>query len=79
MVAKKKEKKHLTKEEEFDILKIVLDKFLLLGVFIMALGIYTIVSSIEDFALGFVVLGTGAIVLIVFAMILVKEYRFLEH
>ena len=72
-------KRHLTKGEEFEILKIVLDKFLLLGVFIMALGIYLIISSVESFSLGFAVLGVGALIMVFFAMILVKEYRFLEH
>ena len=74
-----KKKRHLTKAEEFDIMKIVLDKFLLLGVFIMALGLYLIVTQVQDFAFGFAVLGTGAIVMIIFAMILVREYNFMEN
>lgn len=74
-----KKKRHLTKAEEFDIMKIVLDKFLLLGVFIMALGMYLIVMGMDNFAFGFAVLGTGAIVMIIFAMILVREYNFLEN
>lgn len=72
-------KKHLTKSEEFDIMKIVLDKFLLLSVLIMALGLYMIVSSVQDFAFGFSVLGVGAIIMVIFAMILVKEFNFLQH
>ncbi|MCF7799273.1 hypothetical protein K9M74_05205 [Candidatus Woesearchaeota archaeon] len=74
-----KQKKHLTKQEEFEIMKIVLDKFLLLGVFIMSLGIYLIVTALENFAMGFTVLGVGAVILIIFAMILVKEYNFIQH
>lgn len=72
-------KKHLTKSEEFDIMKIVLDKFLLLSVLIMALGLYLIVTAVGDFAFGFSVLGVGAIIMIIFAMILVKEFNFLQH
>lgn len=72
-------KKHLTKSEEFDIMKIVLDKFLLLGVFIMALGLWMIVTQLESFVYGFAVLFTGAIVMIIFAMILVKEFNFLQQ
>lgn len=72
-------KRHMSKSEEFDILKIVLDKFLLLGTFIMALGIYLIVSTIENFVLGFSVLAVGSLIMIFFAMILVKEYRFMQH
>ena len=74
-----KQKRHLTKSEEFDIMKIVLDKFLLLGVFIMALGIYMIVTAVETFTMGFTVLGVGAVILIIFAMILVREYNFMEQ
>lgn len=73
-----KQKRHLTKAEEFDIMKLVLDKFLLLGVLILAMGLYLIVSA-ASIAYGFVVLATGAFVMIIFAMILVKEYNFLEN
>lgn len=79
MMAKNNPKRHLTKGEEFEIMKLVLDKFLLLGVFIMALGLYMIVSSVQDFAFGFAVLGVGAIIMIVFAMVLVREFNFLHH
>ena len=72
-------KKHLTKQEEFEIMKIVLDKFLLMGVIIMGIGLYLIVDAAANFAFGFAVLGVGAILLIIFAMILVKEYNFLEN
>lgn len=73
-----KQKRHLTKAEEFDIMKIVLDKFLLLGVLIIALGLYMIVTA-ASISFGFVVLATGAVLMIIFAVILVKEYNFLEH
>ncbi|MCA9478197.1 MAG: hypothetical protein KC535_03570 [Nanoarchaeota archaeon] len=73
-----KQKRHLTKAEEFDIMKIVLDKFLLLGVIILSMGLYMIVSA-SSVTYGFIVLATGAIVMIIFALILVREYNFLEH
>lgn len=73
-----KQKRHLTKSEEFDIMKIVLDKFLLLGIIIIAMGLYMIVSA-ASISYGFIVLATGAFIMIIFAMILVKEYNFLEH
>lgn len=73
-----KQKRHLTKSEEFEIMKIVLDKFLLLGVLILALGLFMIVSS-TSISYGFVVLATGAFLMLIFAVILVKEYNFLEH
>ncbi len=73
-----KQKRHLTKAEEFDIMKLVLDKFLLLGVLIIAMGLFLIVSA-ASISYGFIVLATGAFIMIIFAMILVKEYNFLEH
>ena len=75
----KKTKRHLSKDQEFDIMKIVLDKFLLLGVFIMVFGLVLIVGSLQDFLLGFAVLITGVILLVIFAMILVREYNFLQN
>ncbi|MDD3175208.1 MAG: hypothetical protein PHU51_01915 [Candidatus Nanoarchaeia archaeon] len=71
-----KAKKQLTRAEEFDIMKIVLDKFLLLATFIIALGFYLIIAT-EEYSLGFSVMASGAIVMIIFAMMLVKEYQFL--
>lgn len=72
-------KRHLTHAQEFDIMKIVLDKFLLLGVFIMAIGIYLIVATTTNLASSFAVLGVGMLVMMIFAIILVREYNFLRH
>ena len=73
-----KMKKHLTRQEEFDILKIVLDKFLLLGVFMLALGIYELIVSSTSFWLGLSVLLGGVVLLIILAVILVREYEFIK-
>lgn len=75
----KREKRHLSRSQEFEIMKIVLDKFLLLGVFIMVFGLVLIVGSLQDFLLGFSVLITGVILLVIFAMILVREFNFLQN
>lgn len=68
-------KRHLTKEQEFDILKLVLDKFLWLGVIIMGFGFYKLISGTE-FWQGFSILVSGTIILIIFIIILMKEYNF---
>ena len=68
-----KQKKRLTKSEEFDILKLVLDKFLWLGFALMLFGLYSIFSG--DFTGGFAWIVVGAIVLILFMIIIVKEYE----
>ena len=74
-----KKKRNLTKAEEFDIMKIVFDKFLLLGVLVMMLGLVMITLGIQDFVYGFTVMVDGALELLVFAIILVKEYNFIEN
>lgn len=73
----KKIKRHMTHEEEFQIMKLVLDKFLWLGVGIMAFGFYKMISLSENMAYGLSVLVAGAILLIIFMIILVREYNFL--
>ena len=67
-------KKQLTRQEEFEIMKLVMDKFLWLGVAIMAFGFYQLIS-LSDFWQGFSVLITGAVILLIFMAILMKEYK----
>ncbi len=66
-------KKRLTQTEEFEILKLVLDKFLWLGFAVMAFGLYKMVTeTIRD---GISYLVAGAVILILFMVIIVKEYE----
>ncbi|MGV8086082.1 MAG: hypothetical protein ACP5N1_00490 [Candidatus Woesearchaeota archaeon] len=74
-----KMKKHLTRQEEFDILKLVLDKFLLLSVFLLALGLYNIIEASTNFMWGIAVMLGGVVLLIILAIILVKEYEFIKN
>jgi len=69
-------KKQLTRQEEFDVLKIVIDKFLLLGVFLLGYGLFKIIESAQDFTIGLIVIIGGVILLMLLTMILVKEYEF---
>ena len=72
-------KKHLTRQEEFDILKIVIDKFLLLSVFFLAYGVYKIIESSTSILIGFSVMLGGVILLIIMTVILVREYEFIKN
>ena len=72
-------KKHLTRQEEFDILKIVLDKFLLLGVFLLALGLYNIIAASTSLIMGLAVMLGGVVLLIILTVILVREYEFIKN
>jgi len=70
-------KRHMTHDEEFEIMKLVLDKFLWLGVGIMAYGFYKMISINSDLTYGLTILAGGAIILVIFIIILVREYNFL--
>ncbi|MBU1975211.1 MAG: hypothetical protein KKG59_02280 [Nanoarchaeota archaeon] len=71
-------KKHLSKEEEFQIMKLVLDKFLWLGVGIMAYGFYKIIALSSDLSYGFSIMLAGAVILVIFMVLLIKEYNFMK-
>ena len=69
-------KKRLTEQQEFEIMKLVLDKFIWLGIIIMAYGLYTMFSDMVS--VGFTWMIIGAIVLILFMMLIVKEYEVIK-
>lgn len=69
-------KKRLTPSEEFEIMKIVLDKFLWLGVVIMAFGLYKIFVSAS--MSGFSLIIVGAVILILFLVLIIKEYEIVK-
>ena len=68
-----KVKRKLSPDQEFQIMKLVLDKFLWLGLLIMLFGLFTIYNS-NDLT-GFFVLIGGAFVWIIFIWILMREYE----
>lgn len=71
-------KKHMTKDQEFEIMKLVLDKFLWIGVFIMGFGFYKLMSVSTEFWYWFSVLIAGAVVMFLFMWLIVKEYYFMK-
>ena len=71
-----KMKKRLTEDQEFEIMKLVLDKFLWLGFIIMAFGLYTIVA--KTFFEGMSWIVVGAIFLLLFTFLIVKEYEIIR-
>ena len=69
-------KRRLTRQEEFDILKLVLDKVLLLGFGAMAFGLYQLYKTTTlD---GFYILFAGAAILVIFSIILIREYEIIK-
>lgn len=80
-MAKKKrttKKQQLTVDQEFEIMKLVLDKFLWLGFGIMAMGLYVIVVQVENIFKGFAFMIVGAILLVLFMMLIVKEFEIMK-
>ncbi len=69
-------KKRLTQSEEFEILKLVLDKFLWMGFGILAYGFYVLMTGqTEALIKGVSFLFAGAIILMIFMFLLIKEYE----
>ncbi len=66
-------KRRLSQTEEFEIMKLVLDKVLWLGFIIMGWGLY--ISFTGDINNGLYYLIAGAVLLIIFAWFLVKEFE----
>ena len=69
-------KKRLTASEEFEIMKLVLDKFLWLGFIIMAFGLYQMYTN--TIANGVLWIVTGALLLVLFMVIIGKEYEIVK-
>ncbi len=69
----KKVKRKLSQQQEFDIMKLVLDKFLWLGFGIMAFGLLQLYTTTA--LSGFFVMIAGAAILLIFIWILVREYE----
>ena len=66
-------KKRLTQSEEFEIMKLVMDKFLWLGFLVMGFGLYKIVTA--TFTEGLLYILIGAIILVLLMVLIVKEYE----
>jgi len=66
-------KRRLSEQQEFEIMKIVLDKFLWLGFGIMAYGLYLTFSTTIQIGLSWMI--AGAVILLIFTWIIVKEYE----
>ncbi len=69
-----KSKKRMTDAQEFEIMKLVLDKFLWLGFIVMGWGMYQSLSQSNIMA-GIWYMISGAVILLLFLLLIVKEYE----
>ena len=63
----KKMKRRLSEQQEFEIMKLVLDKFLWLGFGIMAFGLYQMYNEALQIGLAWMV--AGAVILLIFGVL----------
>lgn len=76
-------KRRLTKDQEFDILKLVLDKYLWLGTLVMIFGLYKIFTAgaggflVSGAAEGVIWILGGSVVFFVLLYVIIKEYEFI--
>jgi hypothetical protein len=66
-------KRRLTHDEEFQVMKLVLDKFLWLGTAFIGWGLYQSVA--RTFLDGLWYLIAGAMIMLVFAWIVISEFE----
>lgn len=72
-------KKRLTQQQEFEILKLVLDKFLWLGTVIMGYGLWKLFNGgFDNLWTSLIVMAGGAIVLLIFSALLIREFEVLK-
>ena len=76
MAKKKRQKYHLTKAEEFQVLKIVLDKYLWIGAIALMYGCFMIVNKEQDLVLGIIITLIGAAVLLLFTAIVSRDLNY---
>ena len=70
-------KKQMTEDQEFQIMKLVLDKFLWLGFIVMGWGMYIAIRDTMMFPGLWYMIG-GAVLLLLFLVLIVKEYEILK-
>ncbi len=70
----KKVKRKLTMSEEFEIMRMVLDKFLWISTFVLMYGVYVVIEK-NDILASLYFFVTGVVILLVFMMLIIKEYE----
>lgn len=73
-MVKRKAKKRMSEDQEFQIMKLVLDKFLWLGFIVMGWGMYQSLSTAAILP-GLWYMLAGAVLLAIFLIVIVKEYE----
>ena len=67
-------KRTFTPQQEFDMMKLVLDKFLWIGMIIVLYGFYLMAVK-TDITDSLLMIAAGAVVFIIFIVLLVRDYE----
>ncbi len=70
-------KKRLSEAQEFEIMKLVLDKFLWVGFILMGFGMYQMYTN-DTIQIGLSWVVAGAIILFLFSWLIVKQYEIIR-
>ncbi|HLD00298.1 MAG TPA: hypothetical protein VJC39_00980 [Candidatus Nanoarchaeia archaeon] len=73
-MARRSNKKRMTEDQEFQIMKLVLDKFLWLGFIVMGWGMYLTVKDLSILP-GLWYMVAGAVLLVLFMILIIKDYE----
>ena len=68
----------MTADQEFQVMKLVLDKFLWLGFIVMGWGMYNSLSNMM-FLPGLYYMLVGAVMLVIFVVLITKEYEIIKR
>jgi len=69
-------KKRMTEQQEFEIMKLVFDKFLWAGFGVMIFGIYKMLTVTITEGLYYVIIG--AVLLIALMVLIIREYEIIK-
>lgn len=76
---KRKTKISLTHDEEFQIFKLIIDKYLWLSTIGIIAGIYLLLSKNTDWGFGVMVLLVSITVLLMFTSVMLRHFEFKKH
>ena len=76
MFKKKKDKMSLTHDEEFQLFKIIIDKYLWLGTIGIIAGIYMLLDKNAEWGMGALILLVGVTILLMFTSIILRHFDF---
>ena len=69
----------LTKEEEFHIFRMILDKFLWIGTIAILYGLFLLLNPNADSGLGMLILGIGLFFMLLFTSILARNLEWKKN